>query len=79
MQAVSPVGRLWRLSTIDPCPLAPFERSNHGCDRYRLAISWIVLWLLRILAAAFFLYAAVMKLTSQPMMVDDFETFGIGQ
>jgi putative oxidoreductase len=39
----------------------------------------IALWSLRILMAALFLFAAVMKLSGQPMMVDEFNTIGIGQ
>jgi uncharacterized membrane protein YphA (DoxX/SURF4 family) len=39
----------------------------------------IVLWSLRILMAAMFLFAAVMKLSGQPMMVDEFNTIGLGQ
>jgi putative oxidoreductase len=37
------------------------------------------LWSLRILMAALFLFAAVMKLSGQPMMVDEFNTIGLGQ
>jgi putative oxidoreductase len=39
----------------------------------------IVLWSLRILMAALFLFAAVMKLSGQPMMVEEFNTIGLGQ
>jgi uncharacterized membrane protein YphA (DoxX/SURF4 family) len=39
----------------------------------------IALWSLRILMAALFLFAAVMKLSGQPMMVDEFNTIGLGQ
>jgi len=39
----------------------------------------VVLWSLRILMAALFLFAAIMKLTGQPMMVDEFNTIGLGQ
>lgn len=39
----------------------------------------IGLWVLRALVAALFLFAAAMKLTSQPMMVDEFATIGLGQ
>jgi uncharacterized membrane protein YphA (DoxX/SURF4 family) len=36
-------------------------------------------WVLRALVAALFLFAAFMKLTSQPMMVEEFELVGLGQ
>ena len=39
----------------------------------------IVLWILRILMAALFLFASYMKLTDNPMMVDEFNTIGLGQ
>jgi putative oxidoreductase len=39
----------------------------------------IALWSLRILMAALFLFAAVMKLSGQPMMVEEFNTIGLGQ
>jgi uncharacterized membrane protein YphA (DoxX/SURF4 family) len=38
----------------------------------------IVLWALRALMAAVFLFACSMKLTSQPMMVEEFGELGIG-
>ena len=37
------------------------------------------LWTLRILVAAMFLLAGVMKLVGQPMMVREFEIVGLGQ
>jgi len=39
----------------------------------------IALWMLRILMAALFLFASYMKLTDNPMMVDEFNTIGLGQ
>jgi len=39
----------------------------------------IGLWVLRILSAFPFLAGAVFKLTSNPMMVEEFEKFGLGQ
>jgi uncharacterized membrane protein YphA (DoxX/SURF4 family) len=39
----------------------------------------IILWTLRVLTAALFLFASVMKLTGQPMMVEEFATIGLGQ
>jgi putative oxidoreductase len=39
----------------------------------------IVLWSLRILMAALFLFAGFMKLSGQPMMIDEFDTIGLGQ
>lgn len=39
----------------------------------------IGIWVLRVLIAAIFLPAAAMKLSSQPMMVDEFATIGLGQ
>lgn len=39
----------------------------------------IGLWALRIVVAGLFLFAAFMKLTGQPMMVQEFETVGLGQ
>jgi len=39
----------------------------------------IVLWVLRVLIAALFLFAGFMKLTGQPMMVEEFGTIGLGQ
>jgi putative oxidoreductase len=39
----------------------------------------IVLWILRILMAALFLFASYMKLSGNPMMVDEFNTIGLGQ
>ena len=37
------------------------------------------LWVLRILAAAIFLIAGLMKLVGQSMMVQEFDTIGVGQ
>jgi putative oxidoreductase len=42
-------------------------------------IKAIVLWSLRILMAALFLFAGFMKLTGQPMMIEEFDTIGLGQ
>ena len=39
----------------------------------------VVLWVLRVVVAALFLSAASMKLTSQPMMVQEFGMVGLGQ
>ena len=39
----------------------------------------IGLWALRIVVAGLFLFAGFMKLTGQPMMVQEFETVGLGQ
>ena len=39
----------------------------------------IGLWVLRVLVAALFLFAAFMKLSSQPMMVQEFGVVGLGQ
>src|SRR5260370_2187620 len=39
----------------------------------------IVIWALRAVLAALFLFAAVMKLSGQPMMVQEFDTVGLGQ
>ena len=39
----------------------------------------IVLWVLRILIAALFLFAGFMKLSGQPMMIEEFGTIGLGQ
>jgi uncharacterized membrane protein YphA (DoxX/SURF4 family) len=42
-------------------------------------ISQIVLWVLRVLLAALFIFAGVSKLTGQPMMVAEFDQVGLGQ
>jgi uncharacterized membrane protein YphA (DoxX/SURF4 family) len=42
-------------------------------------IRTIGLWVLRVLVAALFLFAAFMKLSSQPMMVEEFGVVGLGQ
>jgi putative oxidoreductase len=39
----------------------------------------ITLWILRILVAALFLFASFMKLSGQPMMIEEFGTIGLGQ
>jgi putative oxidoreductase len=39
----------------------------------------IAIWALRAVLAALFLFAAVMKLTGQPMMVQEFDAVGLGQ
>jgi putative oxidoreductase len=39
----------------------------------------IVIWALRAALAALFLFAAVMKLTGQPIMVQEFDAVGLGQ
>jgi putative oxidoreductase len=39
----------------------------------------IVLWILRVLAAALFLSAGFMKLIGQPVMVQEFDVIGLGQ
>ena len=44
-----------------------------------LPVKSIALWVLRVLLAALFLFAAYMKLSSNPMMVSEFETVGLGQ
>ncbi len=42
-------------------------------------VTTIVIWVLRVLLAALFLMAAFMKLSGQPMMVEEFGTIGLGQ
>jgi putative oxidoreductase len=42
-------------------------------------ITGIAIWILRILVAGVFLFAAYMKLSGQQMMIDEFETVGLGQ
>jgi putative oxidoreductase len=39
----------------------------------------IVLWSLRILIAALFLFFSFMKLSGRPMMIEEFEAVGLGQ
>ena len=39
----------------------------------------ITVWVLRILVAALFLFASFMKLSGQAMMVQEFDTVGLGQ
>ena len=39
----------------------------------------IAVWILRVVVAALFLFAGVMKLSGQPMMVEEFDTVGLGQ
>jgi uncharacterized membrane protein YphA (DoxX/SURF4 family) len=39
----------------------------------------ILLWVLRLLVAALFLFAAYSKLSGQQMMVDEFAKVGLGQ
>ena len=39
----------------------------------------VVVWILRVVVAALFLFAGVMKLSGQPMMVAEFDTVGLGQ
>jgi len=39
----------------------------------------IVVWILRILMAALFLFASFMKLSGKPMMIEEFDTIGLGQ
>ena len=39
----------------------------------------ITVWVLRVLLALLFLAAAFFKLSSQPMMVTEFQTIGLGQ
>jgi uncharacterized membrane protein YphA (DoxX/SURF4 family) len=39
----------------------------------------IGIWVLRVLIAALFISASVMKLSGQPMMVQEFDTVGLGQ
>ena len=39
----------------------------------------VTLWILRILVAALFLFAAYAKLSGQKMMVEEFGTVGLGQ
>jgi uncharacterized membrane protein YphA (DoxX/SURF4 family) len=45
----------------------------------RVNIKSIAIWVLRVVAGALFLGAAAMKFTSQPQMVAEFETVGLGQ
>ncbi|SHG72621.1 DoxX-like family protein [Kaistia soli DSM 19436] len=42
-------------------------------------VTTIVIWILRILLAALFLFAAFMKLSGQTMMVEEFGMIGLGQ
>jgi putative oxidoreductase len=42
-------------------------------------ITGIAIWILRILVAGLFLFAAYMKLSGQQMMIDEFNTVGLGQ
>jgi putative oxidoreductase len=42
-------------------------------------LSIIIVWVLRIVLAALFLFAGAMKLTGQPMMIQEFDTVGFGQ
>lgn len=42
-------------------------------------VAQIILWILRILMGGAFLFAAVSKLTGQPMMVAEFDQVGLGQ
>lgn len=42
-------------------------------------VARISIWVLRVLMAALFLFAAAMKLTGQPAMVAEFDTVGLGQ
>lgn len=44
-----------------------------------MTASVIGVWVLRALMAAFFLFAAFMKLTSQPAMIAEFDHVGLGQ
>ena len=39
----------------------------------------ITLWTLHVLMAALFLFASFMKLSGQPMMIEEFGTIGLGQ
>lgn len=39
----------------------------------------IIIWILRILMGAAFIAAAAMKLSGQPMMIEEFEHIGLGQ
>ena len=39
----------------------------------------IAVWVLRVVVAALFLLAGFMKLSGQPMMVEEFDTVGLGQ
>ena len=39
----------------------------------------IAVWILRVVIAALFLIASFMKLSGQPMMVQEFDTVGLGQ
>ena len=39
----------------------------------------IAVWILRVIVAALFLFAGFLKLSGQPMMVQEFDTVGLGQ
>ena len=39
----------------------------------------VAIWVLRVLVAALFFFAAYMKLSGQPQMVDEFNMVGLGQ
>ena len=39
----------------------------------------IIIWVLRIAVAGLFLFAGAMKLSGQPMMIQEFDTVGLGQ
>lgn len=39
----------------------------------------VAIWVLRVLVAALFFFAAYMKLSGQPQMVDEFNLVGLGQ
>ena len=39
----------------------------------------VIIWVLRIIVAALFLFTGAMKLSGQPMMIQEFDTLGLGQ
>jgi putative oxidoreductase len=60
-------------------PLIEIGKTMTDADQQSSSFTKFAIWILRALVSLLFVAAATMKLTSQPQMVAEFQTVGLGQ
>jgi len=60
-------------------PLIEIGKTMTDVDQQSSSFTKFAIWILRALVSLLFVAAATMKLTSQPQMVAEFQTVGLGQ
>jgi putative oxidoreductase len=60
-------------------PLIEIGKTMTNADQQSSSFTKFAIWILRALVSLLFVAAATMKLTSQPQMVAEFQTVGLGQ